>query len=140
LWAPLEVGAWLTGGVVIALSSQVISGFVQFHEPHAEAIREFVGNTAGINVAQSSLSLTGYWTIDLLATIALAALALWAGMAGRRSEHPAHEGVYEGAAYESAAYEGTAPGEGTAHGEGAAPGPPGPVDEDWPARHHWPTS
>jgi hypothetical protein len=117
-WAPPEIGGWLTTGVLIALSSQIISGYVQLHEP----LREVTGTINGVNLAQSSLTLTGYWTTDVAATIALAALALWAGVAGRRLSS------------DSSAGSGAVPDR--AVPDRAAAGPS--TESDWPSAHHWP--
>ena len=106
-WSPPAVGAWATGGVVIALTSQLVSGVVQVHEPLSETI----GNTSGVNVAASGLWLTASWTTDLLAAIALTALAIWAGVEGRLA--PADRG--------------------------RQPGDPA-VEEEWPAGHRWPAA
>ena len=106
-WSPPAVGAWATGGVVIALASQLVSGIVQVHEPLSETI----GNTSGLNVAASSLWLTASWTIDLLAALALIALAIWAGVDGR-----------------------------PANGDGGRQPADSRLDEEWPAGHRWPAA
>jgi hypothetical protein len=69
-WAPPTVGAWMTAGVVIALASQLISAAVQVNQPLSAA-------GAG---ERATMSLTGYWAIDVGAAVALAGLALWAGL------------------------------------------------------------
>ena len=81
LWSPPDVGAWATAGVVIALSSQLVSGVVQVHEPLSATLGT---NLSGINVSASSLSLTGWWGVDLAAVVALACLALWAALESRQ--------------------------------------------------------
>jgi hypothetical protein len=73
IWAPPAVGAWMTGGVVIALSSQLISAAVQVNQPLS-----LTG--AG---EQATVSLTGYWAIDVGAAVALAGLALWTGLSSQ---------------------------------------------------------
>jgi hypothetical protein len=74
-WSPLAVGAWLTAGVVIAMTSQLVSAAVQ--------VRQAV--TAPAAGERASLVLTGFWTIDVAATVALAGLALWAGLDARQA-------------------------------------------------------
>jgi hypothetical protein len=69
-WAPPSVGAWLTGGALIALSAQLISAVVQVNQAPSVII-------AG---QKATMSLTGYWAIDVGAAVALAALAVWAGL------------------------------------------------------------
>lgn len=74
-WAPPAVGAWLTAGVVTAMTSQLISAVVQVHETVA----------APASGDRASLALTGYWTLDVAATVALAGLALWSGLDARKA-------------------------------------------------------
>ena len=74
-WAPLAVGAWLTAGVVTAMTSQLISAAVQVHQRVA----------APASGDRASLALTGYWTLDVAATVALAGLALWTGLDARKA-------------------------------------------------------
>ena len=73
-WAPLVVGAWLTAGVVTAMTSQLISAVVQVHQTVA----------APAPGDRASLALTGFWTLDVAATVVLAGLALWAGLDARK--------------------------------------------------------
>jgi hypothetical protein len=140
---PSDVGAWLTGGVVIALASQLISGYLQVHdEPGAH------------------LSLTAYWTADVLATIALAVLALWAGVVGQSAvmatgpEPPVagdrvpdepdepddpHDPYDPYEPYEPYERDGIGrvvdrPRPGLSAGAPSS----GLVSDDWPAAHHWP--
>ena len=82
-WRDAVVGAWATVGAAIALASQVISGAVQVREP----ISQLLGtpNTAEVKLSASRVSLTGYWYVDLGATVALLLLALWAGLEARRT-------------------------------------------------------
>ena len=72
-WAPPSVGAWMTGGALVALTAQLISAAVQVNQPLSVTI-------AG---QRATVSLTGYWAIDVGAAVALAALATWAGLAAR---------------------------------------------------------
>jgi hypothetical protein len=72
-WAPPNVGAWMTGGALVALAAQLISAVVQVNQPISVTI-------AG---QRATMSLTGYWAIDVGAAVALAALAAWAGIAAR---------------------------------------------------------
>jgi hypothetical protein len=81
-WSPLDAGAWALAGAVVGLASQLISQLVQVFEPLSDTI----GSTSGLNVNASSLSVTPWWAIDLLAAMALAGLALWAGLESRRTE------------------------------------------------------
>jgi hypothetical protein len=74
-WAPLAVGAWLTAGVVIALTSQLVSAVVQVHQ----------AVTVPAAGDRASLALTGFWAADVAATVALAGLALWAGLDARHA-------------------------------------------------------
>jgi hypothetical protein len=76
IWAPPAVGAWLTAGAVVAMTSQLISAVVQVHETLAAPA---FGDRA-------SLALTGYWTLDVAATVALAGLALWTGLDARKAD------------------------------------------------------
>jgi hypothetical protein len=78
-WVPAVVGAWLTAGAVCALTSQLVSAVVQVHQ----------SIPAPVPGEHASLSLTGYWTLDVAATLALAGLALWAALDGRRAERDA---------------------------------------------------
>ena len=81
-WRDAVVGAWAIAGTAIALASQVISGIVQVSEP----ISKLLGtpSTSAVNLSASSVSLTGYWYVDLGATAALFLLAFWAGFEARR--------------------------------------------------------
>jgi hypothetical protein len=106
-WAPPQVGGWLILGVAVALSAQLISGYVQIHEPLSDVM-----STTGLNLARSTQSLTGYWTADALAAVALVALAVWCGVAGGR--RAAHDDP------------------------GAQPAGGDPTRHDWPPAHHWP--
>jgi hypothetical protein len=72
-WAPPSVGAWMTGGALVALTAQLISAVVQVNQPLSVTI-------AG---QRATVSLTGYWAIDVGAAVALAALTTWAGLAAR---------------------------------------------------------
>jgi hypothetical protein len=72
-WAPPIVGAWMTAGVVVALGSQLISAAVQVNQPLSVT-------GAG---ERATMSLTGYWAIDVGAAVALAGLALWAGLSSQ---------------------------------------------------------
>jgi hypothetical protein len=74
-WAPLSVGAWMTAGVVVALSSQLISAAVQVNQPVSVTV---AGQPA-------TVSLTWFWALDVAAAVALAGLALWSGLASRRT-------------------------------------------------------
>jgi hypothetical protein len=74
-WAPPAVGAWLTAGVVTAMTSQLISAVVQVHETVA----------APASGERASLALTGYWALDVAATVSLAGLALWTGLDARKA-------------------------------------------------------
>ncbi len=76
---PAVIGAWLTAGAVWALASQLVSAVVQVRQPVP----------APVPGEHASLSLTGYWTLDVAATVALAGLALWAALDGRRAERDA---------------------------------------------------
>jgi len=73
-WAPPAVGAWMTVGVVVALSSQLISAAVQVSQ----------AASVTVNGEPASMSLTWFWAVDVGATVALAGLALWSGLASRR--------------------------------------------------------
>ena len=72
-WAPLSVGAWMTAGVLVALSSQLISAAVQVSQPVSTTV---AGQPA-------TVSLTWFWALDVAAAVALAGLALWSGLASR---------------------------------------------------------
>ena len=82
-WRDAVVGAWAIAGTAIALASQVISGIVQVSEP----ISKLLGtpSTSAVNLSASSVSLTGYWYVDLGATAALFLLAFWAVLEARRA-------------------------------------------------------
>jgi hypothetical protein len=83
-WRDAVVGAWVIAGTAIALASQVISGIVQVSEP----ISKLLGtpSTSAINLSASSVSLTGYWYVDLGATAVLFLLAFWAGFEAWRAQ------------------------------------------------------
>jgi hypothetical protein len=81
-WAPARTGAWATLGAVVALGSQVISGWVQVQEPTTEVLGP--GNTRGLDLGATTVSLTAEWAVDAAAAGALLLLALWAALEGRR--------------------------------------------------------
>jgi hypothetical protein len=109
-WADLDVAAWAMAGALLALGSQLVSALVQADQGLSPALFGFTSNEARTYGLRSSFSLTGWWTIDVAAAVALGALALLAaadrGLAGTES---------------SAAPQ-------------SAPAPP----ERWPPAHHWP--
>ena len=72
-WAPPVVGAWMTGGALIALSSQLISAAVQVNQ----------SPSITIGGAPATVSLTWWWAVDVGAAMALAGLALWSAWASR---------------------------------------------------------
>lgn len=74
LWAPPTVGAWMTGGALIALSSQLISAVVQVSQ----------ASSVSIGGGRATVALTWWWAVDVGAAVALAGLALWSGLASRR--------------------------------------------------------
>jgi hypothetical protein len=86
-WAPLEVGAWAIAGVFAALGSEVLSAAVQVRVGVTPALLQELTRGIGLTPAQAdalgvhfSMSLTGWWTADAAATVALGALALWAAV------------------------------------------------------------
>lgn len=92
-WAPLEVGAWAIAGVFVALGSEVLSAAVQVRGGVTSALLQELTRDIGLTPAQAdalgvhfSISLTGWWTADAAATVALGALALWAAVDARRPE------------------------------------------------------
>jgi hypothetical protein len=110
-WARPGVGAWALVGVAFAMSSQLLAAYVQVREPLADAVNDGVSN--GLDLARSSLSLTADWGADVVAVVALLALAIWAGLDARRTE------------------------DGTPEVSGL--GPTGDeAAEQWPAGHRWP--
>jgi hypothetical protein len=74
-WAPPAVGAWMTAGVVFALSSQLISAAVQVSQAGAVTV----------DGQPATMSLTWFWAVDVGAAVALAGLALWSGLASRKA-------------------------------------------------------
>jgi hypothetical protein len=74
-WAPPAVGAWMTGGALIALSSQIISALVQVNQPLSVTI----------GGERATVALTWWWAIDAGAAVALAGLALWSALASWRA-------------------------------------------------------
>ena len=72
-WAPPVVGAWMTGGALIALSSQLISAAVQVNQ----------SPSITIGGAPATVALTWWWAVDVGAAVALAGLALWSAWASR---------------------------------------------------------
>ncbi len=74
-WAPPVVGAWMTGGALIALSSQLISAAVQVNQSPSVTI-------AG---APATVALTWWWAVDVGAAVALAGLAIWSALASRQA-------------------------------------------------------
>jgi hypothetical protein len=86
LWPDAVAGAFAIVGAAIGLASQVVSGAVQVSEP----LSQLLGATAtnGVNLAASSVSLTGYWYVDLAATAALGLLALWQLVGARKAQSP----------------------------------------------------
>lgn len=93
LWRDAVAGAFALLGTVIALGSQVISGAVQVSEP----LSQLLGSpaTSGVNLAASSVSLTGYWYVDVAATGAMALLAIWQLTEARKARRPLPEGSSE---------------------------------------------
>jgi hypothetical protein len=85
-WAPPVVGAWMTGGALVALSSQLISAVVQVSQP--------VAVTIGGQRAHAAL--TWWWAVDVGAAVALAGLALWNGLAPRQSSAAAPSSLRSG--------------------------------------------
>ena len=113
-WRDAVVGAWAIAGTAIALASQVISGIVQVSEP----ISKLLGtpSTSAVNLSASSVSLTGYWYVDLGATAALFLLAFWAGLEARRARPKPAPAANENlaAAYPSPSPTPSSPGRGPA--------------------------
>jgi hypothetical protein len=72
-WAPPTVGAWMTGGALIALSSQLISAVVQVSQ----------ASSVSVGGGRATVALTWWWAVDVGAAVALAGLALWSGLASR---------------------------------------------------------
>ena len=93
-WRDALVGAWATVGTAIALASQVISGAVPVSEPISQLLG--TSNTAALNLSASSVSLTGYWYVDLGATAALVLLAAWAALEARRARPAPVPATHEG--------------------------------------------
>jgi hypothetical protein len=74
-WAPPTVGAWMTGGVLVALSSQLISAAVQVSQ----------ASSVSIGGGRATVALTWWWAVDVGAALALAGLALWSGLTSGRA-------------------------------------------------------
>jgi hypothetical protein len=74
-WAPPVVGAWMTGGALIALSAQLISAAVQVNQ----------SPSVTIGGAPATVALTWWWAVDVGAAVALAGLALWSAWASRQA-------------------------------------------------------
>jgi hypothetical protein len=116
-WARPGVGAWALVGVAFAMTSQLLAAYVQVTEPLSDAVNG--GISKGLDLARSSLSLTADWGADVVAVAALLALAVWAGLDGRRTGQDGGQG--RGAPQVS--------------GHGATGDE---VLEEWPAGHRWP--
>ena len=66
-WAPPTVGAWMTGGALIALSSQLISAVVQVSQ----------ASSVSVGGGQATVTLTWWSAVGVpAAALALASLAL----------------------------------------------------------------
>jgi hypothetical protein len=112
-WTRPGVGAWAMVGVAISMASQLAAALVEVHEPLGDAVNG--GVAKGLDVARSSISLTADWGFDVVAVVALLALAVWAALDSRNTD--------------------------AANGPLDVDGLGGPGDEaleQWPAGHRWP--
>ena len=90
-WHPAKLGLWATAGVMLALASQLASAFVQVHTAISPALSAGLMHSFGVTPAQVrslgvhfSISLTNWWTADVAAVAALAALVAWDLLAARQ--------------------------------------------------------
>jgi hypothetical protein len=91
-WHPVKWGAWPTAGVMLALASQLASALVQVRTPISPALSAGLMHSFGVRPEQAqslgvhfSISLTNWWTADVAAVVALAALVAWDVLASRRA-------------------------------------------------------
>jgi len=163
LWEPARVGAWATAGVLLALASQLVSALVQVSQGISPALSSSLMHSFGVTSAEAqslgvhfSVSLTNWWTVDVAATVVLAALVIWDAVAAQRRS-PLAQGQEEeaGGGHETegpwlgdpALAPGTA-GQSRPVPSGAQlwplgqPGEPGQPawPEHWPPPHSWPSS
>jgi len=167
-WGQLWAGAWATAGVVLALGAQLVSALVQAAQGVPPSLLPGLMRAFGLTPATAralgvhfSIRLTGWWTADVAATVALAAAVAWDAVASRApapavaageaqpGAPPEHQqrqlptGQAQGQGAPRPGYGWPAAGQlppGPAQGGPPWPTGPGSTGGQWPPAHSWPTA